>query len=155
MIRHSIRWLALLSTAIAIMPAGAHLFELPNKIGLGQQDYFVVQGIYAGWALFGIVLFAALAATLAYAVALYVQDRPFAFAAAAFALLLANLGLFFALTFPTNQATQNWTVAPENWESLRAQWEYSHAANALVIFAAFVCLLIAVSRDLALRKDQD
>ena len=29
---------------------------------------------------------------------------------------------------------------PENWQALRAQWEYSHAANALVMFASF-CLV--------------
>ena len=40
---------AILLTALALVPAGAHLFELPNKIGLSQQDYFVVQGIYRGW----------------------------------------------------------------------------------------------------------
>jgi hypothetical protein len=34
---------------------------------------------------------------------------------------------------------------------LRAQWEYSHAVNALVIFAAFACLLVAVSRHLSYR----
>ena len=51
-------------TALALVPAGAHLFELPNKIGLDQEPYFIVQGIYRGWALFGIVLFGALAANL-------------------------------------------------------------------------------------------
>jgi hypothetical protein len=38
-------------TALALVPAGAHLFELPNKIGLSQDRYFIVQSIYRGWAL--------------------------------------------------------------------------------------------------------
>ena len=33
-------------TALALVPAGAHLFELPNKIGLAQDQYFIVQSIY-------------------------------------------------------------------------------------------------------------
>jgi hypothetical protein len=45
-----------------LVPSGAHLFALPNKIGLAQDQYFVVQNIYRGWALFGIVLFGALIA---------------------------------------------------------------------------------------------
>jgi hypothetical protein len=29
---------------------------------------------------------------------------------------------------------------PENWETLRRQWEYSHAVNAVLMFAA-LCLV--------------
>jgi hypothetical protein len=38
-------------TALAVVPAGAHFFELPNKIRLSQEQYFTEQGIYRGWAL--------------------------------------------------------------------------------------------------------
>jgi hypothetical protein len=31
-----------------LVPSGAHLFALPNKIGLAQDQYFVVQNIYRG-----------------------------------------------------------------------------------------------------------
>jgi len=62
-------------------------------------------------------------------------------------LIAANLAIFFVWTFPTNQATNNWTVVPNNWNKLRLQWEYSHAANAVVTFAALVCVVIAVLRQ--------
>ena len=62
-------------------------------------------------------------------------------------LIAANLAIFFVWIFPTNQATNNWTVVPKNWNALRIQWEYSHAANAVVIFAALVCVVIAVLRQ--------
>ncbi|TMJ67612.1 MAG: DUF1772 domain-containing protein, partial [Alphaproteobacteria bacterium] len=58
-------------TALAFVPVGAHLFELPNKIGLSEQHYFVVQSIYRGWALFGVVIFAAIAANLTVAATLW------------------------------------------------------------------------------------
>jgi hypothetical protein len=45
-------------------------------------------------------------------------------------LIAVNLAIF-VWTFPTNQATNNWTVVPKNWNALRIQWEYSHAANAV------------------------
>jgi hypothetical protein len=37
----------------------------------------------------------------------------------------SSLGIFFVWTFATNQATNNWTVVPKNWNTLRMQWEYS------------------------------
>ena len=43
-----------------LVPSAAHLIELPGKIGLDRKAYFIVQGIYAGWALFGVPIFAAI-----------------------------------------------------------------------------------------------
>ena len=54
------QFLALVFIALALVPSGAHLFALPNKMDLARDQYFVVQNIYRGWALFGIVLFGAL-----------------------------------------------------------------------------------------------
>jgi hypothetical protein len=127
-------------TALALVPAGAHLFELPNKIGLVQEEYFVVQNIYRGWALFGIVLFGALAANLVLAVLLRRQRAPFRLALLAFLLVAATLAIFFTWTYPANQATQNWTVVPANWQELRTRWEYAHATNAVLTFMALCAL---------------
>jgi hypothetical protein len=139
-------FLAVILTALSLVPGVAHLIELPNKIGLGQQAYFTVQQIYAGWDLFGAVLIAALAANLSFTIMLLKLGRPFGYALAAFLLVAANLAIFFIWTFPANQATSNWTVAPGNWSELRMQWEYSHAFNALVMATALVCVVAAVRR---------
>jgi hypothetical protein len=40
---------ALFSTAIALGPVLAHLFELPNKMRLEADAYFATQHIYSGW----------------------------------------------------------------------------------------------------------
>lgn len=58
--------------------------------------------------------------------------------------IAGSLAIFFAFTFPANQATDNWTAVPPNWERLRWQWEMSHAANELVIFVSFCSLIIGV-----------
>jgi hypothetical protein len=142
-----IQFLAIILTALALVPSGAHLAALPNKIGMTQTAYFVAQQIYTGWALFGIVLFGALAVNLAQTIVLRRLGRSFSFALASFLLIAAALVIFFVWTFPTNQATNNWTVVPTNWNKLRSQWEYSHAANAVVTFAALVCVVIAVIRQ--------
>src|SRR5690606_10323280 len=139
------QFLAVVLLALALIPGGAHLFELPGKIDLGQEAYFTVQSIYRGWSLFGFVLFGALFANLALAIALARQQRrAFGFALAALILVAANLAIFFLWTYPANQATSNWTVAPADWDAHRIRWELSHAANALVMFAAFCCAVLSV-----------
>jgi hypothetical protein len=59
---------SLLFAALALAPALAHLLELPNKIGLSRDDYLIVQQIYRGWALLGIVILGALLSTLILAI---------------------------------------------------------------------------------------
>ena len=142
-----IQFLAIILTALALVPSGAHLAALPNKIGMTQAAYFVAQQVYAGWAFFGIVLFGALAANLAHTIVLCRLGRSFGYALASFLFIAANLVIFFVWTFPINQATSNWTVVSTNWNELRSQWEYSHATNAVVTFAALVCVVIAVLRQ--------
>jgi hypothetical protein len=91
-----------------------------------------------------VVLFGALFSTLALAVVLRGERRPFLWALAAFIGIAATLAIFFIWTYPANQATVNWTAVPANWEMLRRQWEFSHAVNAVVMFAAFCCVALAV-----------
>jgi len=136
------QFIAIVLTALALVPAGAHLFELPGKIGLTREEYFVVQEIYRGWALFGFVLVAAIAANLILTVILHGRGLHFTLACAAFLLVTATLAVFFAGAFPANQETQNWTVMPGDWRDLRSQWEYSHAINAVLTFAAFCALVL-------------
>lgn len=137
------QFLAIVLTALALVPAGAHFFELWNKIDLARDDYFVVQGIYRAWALFGIVLIGALAANLIHAGMLRRERTPFWLALSAIILIAATLVIFFTWTFPANRATANWTVATADWQALRIQWEYAHAANAILTFVAFCAVTLA------------
>jgi hypothetical protein len=135
-----LQFCAIMLTALALVPAGAHFFELPNKIGLDQEAYFTVQAIYRGWALFGVALFGALFANLALGLVLAFRQRPYALPLLAFALIAATLAIFFVWTYPANQATSNWTLPTPNWTTLRMHWEYAHAVNAVLTFVA-LCLL--------------
>jgi hypothetical protein len=137
------QFLAIVLTALALVPAGAHLFELPNKIGLPQDAYFIVQNIHRGWALFGIVLFGALAANLILTFMVRHQRGAFWLALIAFLLVAATLMVFFIWTYPANQATSNWTEVPANWEELRRDWEYAHAASAVLTFIALCALTLS------------
>ena len=139
-----IQFLSIILTALALVPGGAHLFALPNKIGLAQTDYFIVQGIYRGWALFAVVIIPALLVNLLLAYMLRAQRRPALLALIAALCLGLMLVIFFTWTQPANVATASWTRMPANWQSLRAHWEYSHAVNAGITFAALCASVLSV-----------
>ena len=80
-----------------------------------------------------------MAANLAHTIVLRRLGQSFGYALASFLLIATNLAIFFVWTFPANQATNNWTVVPKNWNKLRIQWEYSHAANAMVTCGLGLC----------------
>jgi hypothetical protein len=139
-----VQFFAVVLTALAVVPAGAHLFELPNKIDLPRDAYLVVQGVYAGWALFGIVDLAALVMNVVLAVRLRRQPPAVYFAAVAAVCFVVFFAIFFPWTFTANQATANWTTLPDNWSGLRQEWEYSHAVNAVVMLIALCSVTLAV-----------
>ena len=132
---------ALLSTAVALGPALAHLLELPNKIGLAKGDYFTVQQIYRGWSQLGWLLLAQLVSLVA--VILYAKaDRNLRKAAVLTLLcLLAAQLLFWVFTYPANVATKNWTTQPDDWAELRRQWEFSHAGGAVLQLLGMASLI--------------
>jgi len=137
-------FLAIMLTAIALGAGLAHLFELPNKIGLGAQDYLTVQRNYDNWWIVGMVVPLAFVAVLALTIALRGTGAPFALALIALVLLAGELAVFWGATAPVNRATENWTMLPGNWQSLRAQWEYSHAARAVLYVLALGALVMSV-----------
>jgi hypothetical protein len=143
------RFLAMLCTAITMAAGFAHLLELSRKIGLGREQYLMVQQLYRGWAWLGAAVVGALISTAM--VTLLTRpgapDRKWTLLAAS--CIALSLVVFFVFTFPANQQTQNWTALPENWESLRRQWEYSHAVAAGLDFLALGALTLSllVGRD--------
>jgi hypothetical protein len=143
MMLRALEFLAIVFTAIILIPSGAHFFELPNKIHLVQDQYFIVQNIYRGWALFGAVIFPALVFT---ALLGFLSRDVMGSRLAFFACLCiaVSLGVFFGFVYPGNVATENWTTIPDNWQTLRRHWEYGHAASAILTFIAFCALVLGV-----------
>ena len=145
----ALKVVAVLLTALALIPSAAHFFELPHKIALPGRQYFLVQGIYRGWAFFGYVWFGAMIVDFALGVALWRQGKRALHAFVAGLLIAATLVIFLARIYPANLATLNWTTMPPDWRQARTKWEYGHAADAFLGFAAlgFVTLAATGSRD--------
>ncbi len=141
---HVVHFLSLLLVAVALGAALAHLLALPNKIHLSREDYLVVQQIYRGWALLGIADIGALLSTFVLAVMSRREPRSFIWVVVALVCIVGALVVFFTLTYPANQQTNNWTALPANWQALRRQWEYSHAVGACLYLVALISLILSV-----------
>jgi hypothetical protein len=137
-------FVAMLASALVLGAALAHLFELPNKIGLLRDEYFIVQKVYRGWSQFAWLLLVQVAALAATAYLARTEQRVLALVLLALVAVIAAQVVFWLFTYPANVATVNWTLPPANWEKLRRQWEYSHAAGAILQLSAFCLLTLAV-----------
>jgi hypothetical protein len=136
--------IAVVSVAMCLVPGGAHFFELAHKMSMPQPDYMTVQKIYAGWSFFGIAFIAALVITLVHTFMVRSDRTAFFLSLGAFLCLAVTQGIFWMFTYPMNVASSNWTVTPADFEVARRQWEYSHAVNAVLTFAAFVAITLSV-----------
>src|SRR5262249_20940602 len=134
--------IAVVSVAMCLVPGGAHFFELANKMSMSEPEYMTVQRIYAGGSFFGIAFIAALLITLMHTFMVRSDRTAFFLSLAAFLCLAATQGIFWMFTM--NVASNHWTVTPADCEVARRQWEYSHAVNAVLTFAAFVAITLSV-----------
>src|SRR5262245_55021972 len=136
-------FIALMSSALALGAAAAHVFELPNKIGLTRDQYFAVQAIYAGWDRLAYLLAIQFLSVIVVVVMSRHDPRVLWSTVAALLSLTAAQVVFWAYTYPANVATDNWTTISQSWEILRRQWEYSHAAGAAFQAFAMGALIVA------------
>ena len=139
-----VSFIALVLTAIALIPAGAHVFEMAGKMKLGRDAYFVVQGFYRGWAWFGIAIVGSFLACLTNVV-LPGNRRDRLLSLFAALMIAVSLAIFFVFVDPANQITQNCTTIPANWKNWRTQWEWGHVASAVCILFAFLALAWSVA----------
>ena len=113
-----------------------------------------MQRNYDNWWIVGLIVPLAFVSVLALTIALRGAGPPFTPALIALLLLVGELIVFWGFTAPVNRATENWTMLPGNWEELRAQWEYSHAARALLYVLAMGTLVMSLLDWRVRKKNQ-
>jgi hypothetical protein len=139
-------FVALFATALALGAALAHALELPNKIGMSREHYFIMQRAYDGWFRLAYLLGIELVGILSVIFLYHAKPRVLWSALIALGCLIAAQAVFWIWTYPANQATDNWTIQPDNWEVLRRNWEYSHLTGAVFQALAMAALIIGVLR---------
>lgn len=156
--------LTLLAVAVTMALALAHALELQGKMRLSKEAYYAVQPIYypgftfAGFAEpFGLLL------TILLLVVTPLGTVNFWLTLAALAGLIAVQAVYCLFTHPVNKfwlqdeklsragssffsfAANAEQSQPVSWTELRNRWEYSHVARAVLAFASFSALAIAIS----------
>ncbi len=143
MLVRTLQFFSIILIATYMVPQAAHLIEYPGKIVMDRDAYFATQQIYAGWSMSAYVLFGAMAASLGLTILSRAQPLPMILAGAAFVLMVSVLVVFFLRVAPMNTITEQWTMLPDNWEPIRAQWEHGHGINAVITLFALICATVS------------
>ncbi len=138
-----IQVLGVASLALILIPAGAHLFSLASKMRLPPDQYMTAQRAYDAWALFGIAIAAAVVLTAVHTWLVFDRTPAMLLSSLACLGVLATQVIFWLYTYPMNVASSNWTAIPDNFEAARQQWEYSHAASAVILFAVLLAFVLS------------
>ena len=144
MLLTSVGLLAIMVTALYLVPVGAHFFEMARKISLSPSEYMTVQKIYMGWSFFGIVIFAVLLLTLIHTFMARGTRIASLLSFIAFLCLAATQVIFWMFIYPINVASTNWTVTPSDFEAARQQWGNSRAVNAVLTFVGLAAIAVSV-----------
>lgn len=153
-----------LLVAAAMAPALAHVLEMPGKMRLDRQHYFVVQRIYyPGFTAAGIAEPGSILATMILAALVPLGTAKFWLVATAFLAMTAMQVVFWTVTQPVNRTwvkdiklsksakvffdterERPSAADGEEWTVLRDRWENSHLIRAALAVLGFVALLLAI-----------
>ncbi len=148
--------------AVVMGLALAHALELPGKLRLDKEQYYVVQTIYyPGFTWAGVAEPLAIIAAAAALLGAPAHTRLFWLTAAALAALVLTQAVFWLRVQPVNRQwlgsmeisgaadrffrTGESAAPSTDWKRLRDRWENGHLTRAFASTAAFVALLLAMS----------
>jgi hypothetical protein len=149
MLLRSWRLAAILIASLSMGTTLAHLLEMPAKLHYGGALWLtLLQTLYPP--AFGTIgaFFEAAAIGMAGALAISVRrrTRAFVWTVAGASCLLAAHAAFWIWVAPVNRALLPLTpeTLPPDWTELRDQWEYAHAARALLQITGLGALVLSV-----------
>lgn len=148
----TLRFLTLMLTALSLSAAFAHLLEMPAKLGYdGPLWLHLLQTLYPTYGkVSGVCEIAAVLA--AWVLVFVLRPRPRAMRwtlLGAIGLTLAH-AVFWIWIAPVNAELVPLSAQslPAHWSALRDQWEYAHAARAVVELVVLAALLVSVLVEL-------
>lgn len=147
----SVQLTAIALLAVALMAAGAHVFNVSANLSLKQEDYVTLQSAHHGWALFAGALLLATAAIGLHAHLVRGNPKSLGWSIAALGLLCLAQLVFWLVAFPIDAETSGWTAAPADFDSARRNWEFAFAGASALSFVGLLALVrsIEASRPVA------
>ncbi|HET7833866.1 MAG TPA: hypothetical protein VFK88_12970 [Gallionella sp.] len=142
------RLITIMFTALSMGMAFSHLLELPAKMTYDAALWLMLQHtLYGAFGLIGAVIEVSAVLTAAI-LAILVQKRRLAFGWTLLGALCLAAGhaAWWIWVAPVNDVIAPLTRAtlPADWENLRNQWEYTHAAHAVLQIIALGALVFSI-----------
>jgi hypothetical protein len=149
----TLRFLTLMLAALSMGMAFSHLLEMPAKLAYqGPVWLMLQQTLYGNFRILGLLLETG-AVACALALTLFVRGPAFGYTVFAAICLVAAHAAWWAGAAPVNAAMAQLTpqTLPPDWGVLRAQWEYTHAARAVLQIAALAALVLSLLAEIRAR----
>jgi hypothetical protein len=148
MLIRSWRFVTILFVSLSVGMAFCHLLQMPPRMSYDAQLWRATQSMYQ---LFGPPVGAILesgAWISAVLLAYFVRERrpAFRWTLVGAVCMVAAQVLWWTFVNPLNAVMIHWTPEsiPADWESYRAQWEYSHAVRAVIQIAGLSALVVSI-----------
>ena len=144
------RFITIISTALSAGMSFAHLLELPPRFFYFDAQFWVATTTKGLYYLFGTVGAGIEVGSILTAIVLafLMRGRGSAFYLTSGGAILVTLALalWFIFIAPVNAELATWTPTsfPADWVRYRNQWEYTHAANAVIKIIALSSLVLSV-----------
>lgn len=142
------RLLTIMFVALSLAPALAHLLELPAKMSYDGTLWLTIsQTLYGAFGTFGAAFEVGAVITTVILAILVRQRRPaFAWTLLGAICMVAVHAAFWIWLAPVNATIAALTpeTLPADWMELRNQWEYTHAARAVLQIIALSALVFSI-----------
>jgi len=156
--------------AVAMAPALGGALSLQSRLALSSAEYVVVQRVDHSALIVGTLGVLALIAAAAHSFLVRGNAAAFAWSLVTVTGLAAAQILFWTVAYPVVAMTDSWTHVPEDFASVRHQWEYSLASAGILSLGsllaavraieasrpiASLAILASIERDAAVRAARD
>jgi hypothetical protein len=144
------RLATLLLAALSMALSFCHLMEMPVRLSWGPALWMQTTNFGGLYYLFGrvgaVIDVSAILASAILVVLVRRRQPSIHFTMAGAALMALGLALWVGFVAPMNAVMATWTPGPipADFLAVRDQWEYSHAAIALIKIAGLTALLLSV-----------
>lgn len=148
------RLITLMLVSLSTGMAFCHLLEMPARLDYDWALWIRVTVLEGTYANFGPPVGATLeggAWIMAVVFAYLMRKKPtaFRFASLGAACIVAAQVAWWVFVFPVNNQMVDWTtdVIPDDFAALRNQWEYAHAARAVLQITGLGSLLLSLLHE--------
>jgi hypothetical protein len=143
----TLRFVTIMLVSLSMGMAFCHLLQLTPRMSFDAQLWRNTQVMYQNFGppIGAIIEGGAWLSAVALAFAVRHRRPAFQWTLAGAACMVVAQAVWWILINPVNAEMVNWTIEtiPSDWAQYRAQWEYTHAARAVLELLGFGALVIS------------